>query len=338
MSIAGICLVILTSSLLIGLGFCGLKRDYSFISTEEQLQKDLVRWQVFGGIHPSATMLVDIKQSWCYLRAITAIGGGVGVLLMAFSITVISLATTGTVDGIDSGDSMFFMVTFYSSLFLGFGVGETFAIWRLRKATKRHVTYADLQQRRLSDYRSGLFRWLSLAILVETIAFSWFFAPHLGSTLRLLQSNGSPIDVPNSLWLLSIVPITIAVVSIMAEFLMSHIARLSRLLITTDPMISRRADDMLRATAIGTIQTSALVALASLGLLQNGLIVRSLWTSGYWQLGNRPYSEISSLFFFLLLLTLGLSIGLIVAHGRLGGRLSGWPCQAKPVEKLRDRQ
>jgi hypothetical protein len=67
--------------------------------------------------------------------------------------------------------------------------------------------------------------------------------------------------------------------------------------------------------------------------LQGSLVVRSLWASGYWQLGNRPYHEISDMFFLVLLLTLVLGGCLALAHGRLGGTVSGWPWQIKHVKQ-----
>lgn len=335
MSMLEICLV-LTSLLAIGLGFYGLKHDFSLIASKEMLRKDLVRWQVFGDNYPSPDVLVDVRKSWRYLRVMIAIGGGVVGMLVAICIVVISLRTTGTVAGLDLGDATFFTVIFYGSFFVGFGMGGIFAVWRLRQSAKRQITYADLRQRRLSDYRSVLFRWLALVALVETIAFSWFFAPHLGSTLRLLQSDGSPVDIPNRLWVICIAPGAIVVIATVAEFLMSRIARLSRLLITSDPTISQRADDMLRETAIGMIQAYVLASVFGLALLQNGLIVRSLYASGYWNLGNRPYNELSSLFFLLLILTLGLGGALAAMHGGLRGKVVAWPRLAKQSKKLGD--
>ncbi|GCE21205.1 hypothetical protein [Dictyobacter kobayashii] len=333
MIILEICLTIVTSIALLGLGFYGLKHNFPLIATEEQLQKSLNRWQVFAEVQPSPKMLADIKQSWRYLRAITLIGGGLGLILMLIGVVIISLLTTGTVDGSDAGDSAFFTAITYASLFVGFGIGGIFAVWRLRKAAQSHITYADLHQRRLSDYRNGLIHWLLALGLVETIAFSCFFAPHLGSTLRLLQSNGAPLDIPNNLWILSIVPGAIVVISIVAELLMLRIAHLSRLLVTSDPTVSQRADDMLRANVIGMVQIYALITIFYLGLLQNTLIIRSLWAAGYWKMSDRPYSAISSLFYFLFFLTLGLGGVLVATYGPPRGKNSGRPWQTKRINQ-----
>ena len=210
-------------------------------------------------------------------------------------------------------------------------------MWHLRKAAKRGVTYADLRQRHLSDYRSNHLRWIPLVVLVATVAFTLFFAPHLGATLELMQSH-SMVDMLYRLWMLSAVPCAIVVVSLVAEFLMSRLARLSRLLITSDPTISQRADNMLRATAIAIIQAYVLASIIYLGMLQDGIIVRSLFASRYWQLGNRPYNEISGVFVFTLLLTLIFGGYLTIACSRPGGKLSLWPWQTKHAKQPRTEQ
>lgn len=329
MSIDEIGVTLLVGFIFIGVGLYGLKRGFSLWATKEQLWKSIQKWRVFSTPYPSPQMLEDIKRSWCYLRSMLVIGAGVGLLAMVVGMVAISLATTGTVDGGDSGDGIFFVPIFYFCFSVGCGLSGMFAVWRLRKTTKRQITYADLRRRRLSDYRSGFLRWLPLAILAETIAFSWFFTPHLGSMLRLLQSGSVPLDVPNSLWLISIIPCAIVVVSVLAELLMARIARLSRLLVTSDPEVSQRADDMLRAMVIGTVQAYVLLTVTLLGILQGNLIMRSLWASGYWQMGNRPYSIIADIFFLLLILTLGIGSVWIVTYDPFGGKVAGWPWQTK---------
>jgi hypothetical protein len=333
MSIFELCLCALVSFPLIGVGVYGLKHGFSLFVTREQLWKDLVKWRVFGDSEPPAQILAEIKQSWCYLRSMIAIGGGVGVIMTGICMVAISLVVTGTVDGGDSGDSMLFSVLLYSSFFMGFGMGGIFAVWRLRKAAKRRVTYADLRQRRLSDYRNGLLRWIPLVVMAATIALSCFFLPHL-STLRFLQSDETVVDIPNRLWMLGIVPGAMVVITIVAEFLMARLARLSRLVITSDLTISQRVDDMLRATVIVVVQAYALAAVVFLGLLQAGLVMRSLWASGYWQLGNRPYSVITSVFDLLLLLTLIIGGVLTAIGGRPGGKVSDGPWQAQQIKQL----
>jgi hypothetical protein len=330
MSLLNICVVSLASFLLIGAGLYGLKRGFSLFATKHQFWKDFVAWRVFGDAYPFPQTITDVERSWCYLYAMVALGGGVGLILMEISIVVISLLTTGTVGGVDLGDGFFFTATSYSSLFVGVGAGGIFAVWRMRTVAKRSITYADLRQRRLSDYRSDLLRWLPLVVIAQTVALSWFFAPHLGATLRLLPSAGA-VALPKSLWMLSVVPGAMLVVFLVAEVIMSRLARLSRLLITSDPTVSRQADDMLRAIVIGIVQGYELAAVAYLGLSQNGLLVQSLWASGYWRMGNLPYHEITDVSFLLLKFIQVFGLCLWVARGHLGGRLSGWPFYWPPA-------
>jgi hypothetical protein len=154
-------------------------------------------------------------------------------------------------------------------ILVGYGLGGVFAVWRMRNATKRSVvTYADLRQRRLSDYRSDILRWIPLVTMIAVVIFSLIFVPHLGKTLRPIQFVGGALDMPINLLLLWAVPAAMIVVFLIAEFLMTRLARLPRLLITSGLSISLQADDMLRASVIGMVQTLELVAVACLGLLQ----------------------------------------------------------------------
>jgi hypothetical protein len=336
MSIFELGVTLFTGFMLVGIGFFVLKRGFTFFSSSDQLWKNITRWRVFSDTSPSPQMLEDIKQSWCYLRAMMLIGGGIGILLLGICIAALSLVTTGTLDGNGSGNAMFFLAIAYIYLFVGLGLGGIFAVWHLRRVAKRKVTYADLRRRRLSDYRGKILPWIPLVAMVETVAFSWFFAPHLGATLRFIQLDGTTVNVPNNLWMLSIVPAVIIVLSVLAEFLMRRLTRLSRLVITSDTTVSQRADDMLRASVISMVQVYELTAVFYLGILQSSIVMNSLWASGYWQMGNRPYNLLANAFFGLLFLTLVIGGGLAALRSPLGGNLSRWPWQTKQDAAIGD--
>jgi hypothetical protein len=327
MSILVLCVCAITSFFLIGTGLYGLKRGFSVFATKGNLWRHIVRWRVFDDAPPSAQIVAEIERSWCYLHAIAALGGGIGGILLVLGLLGGSLATTGVVDeNILVTNTLFLGGSFYCSVFIGMSLGGMFAIWRMRARAKRSVSYGDLRQRRLSDYRSNFFPWMPIMMIVGTVALSWFFFPHLGTVLRMPASI-SVRDVPKSLWLLGIVPAMMVVTMLIAEFFMSRLARLSRLLITAEPKISQRADDMLRATAIGMMQTLELFTMWSFAQFQITLVIGSLWASGYWQLGNRPYEAVYVLFLFLLLLALVIGSVLSATYGGLGGKISGWPWQ-----------
>jgi hypothetical protein len=95
---------------------------------------------------------------------------------------------------------------------------------------------------------------------------------------------------------------------------------------------------MLRAMVIGMMQVYVLLTVLFLGLLQGGLIMRSLWASGYWQMGNRPYSIIANLFFLLLILTLGIGSVYAVTYSPSGRKFSGWPWSAKKDKRPEVKQ
>lgn len=111
----------------------------------------------------------------------------------------------------------------------------------------------------------------------------------------------------------------------LGEWVLARIARVPRLLLTSQPHTAQRADDLLRALTIGALQGMELVVIGSLGAAQNSLVMANLWQSGFWQLGSRPYSSLLDLEFLFSMVVMGSGFLLSACVGRIGGRISGWP-------------
>jgi hypothetical protein len=105
---------------------------------------------------------------------------------------------------------------------------------------------------------------------------------------------------------------------LVAEVLMSAIAGVRRMVVTPDPSIARRCDDLLRSQVIGRIQFYELFALGY-GCMVEGYVVVGL-----------AHSMDRRLFVISLMAMLCSVLLLLVAavvsdyRGRLGGRVTGW--------------
>jgi hypothetical protein len=215
------------------------------------------------------------------------------------------------------------MTVFFLSCLLGYGLGYLFGVWRLRRLTARGITYADLQPRTLSDYRSRIFPWIAGILISGVVLITLWLSPHLGSQVPLKLVSGTPVEV--FVWILWAVPAAMLLTLLLGEFVMAHIAGRARLLLTSQPPTAQRADNLLRALTIGTIQGFELVVLGSLGVIQNTLIRSTLWQDGFWHLGSQPYSSVLDLGFWCATAVLLLGFLLPILAGRMGGTISGWP-------------
>jgi hypothetical protein len=312
---------------IIGFGTYGLL--HGLTTSAAQWQKELMSWQIIGP-NTSSQTLTDVRRSWNYLMSMSILAGGIGLVLMAIFWVSIALLAGGTAS-INSDNSAFVLASFFLSLGSGAGIGAVFAAWRLRKtATRSGTTYADLRRRRLSDYRSNVFRWLVVVMIVWTFGVLLLLAPHAGSTLPI-DLFYKVVSVPTTVWGLSIVPAIMLLVVILIEIILLRIVRFSRLLVTSDSTVSQHADDMLRALVIGLVQYYELFAIGQLASLPFSLLSQQLWASHYWQDGHHPYLGLLSVCVYLPTAMQILGLGIIVMRGHLGGKISRWPWQTHPA-------
>jgi hypothetical protein len=178
----------------------------------------------------------------------------------------------------------------------GAGVGYPVAVRVSRARGPVGPRYADLRERRLADYRTPALRWAGLAIVALPAA--------AAVPLALAGGTLSPLLLPAALFLLLLV----------AEALLAMTARVPRMVVSADPALARRCDDLLRAQVITSIQTNAFVVVAAGGLAQFVLV-------------GRPASWVTLAGVALA----GLMALFTVANDcRLGGRVNGWPGKPLP--------
>jgi hypothetical protein len=329
------------SFLLLGLGMIGYS-IYALLRgqlvSQAQWKKDLITWQVLGPNTLPQT-LTDVKRSWDYLLSMAGLGGGIGIVLTMISWAITARVAVDTVEtaAMNYNSTSFLSASVFLSFGIGLGISAVFAAWRLRRAARRSITYADLRQRRLSDYRNNAFCWLAGAMIAWTFGVLLFFSPHIGSALQI-NLLYTVVSVPNTVLGLSIVPGTMLLVFVLAEVILFRIVHFSRLLITSDATVSQHADDMLRAIVIGTVQGCELLALAQLASLAFNSLSPHLWASHYWQIGHLLYLGLLTISWFMPVAIQFLGLGVFVMRGRLGGKLSGWPWQTKHIKQLEGGQ
>ena len=192
-------------------------------------------------------------------------------------------------------------------------------------ATAREVTYGDLQPRRLSDYRSVVFP-LSAAVLIVGVALiTLIMWPHLEAGVPLSVGDGGMTRSVAPAWFLWTLPAAMLLTLIVGEILLGQIARLPRLLLTHQPATAQRADNLLRALAIGALQGYELNVIGSFGVVDGLLISMSLWHSGFWRLGVRPLSPVLDTWYGFAAIMVLAGFLLPACAGRIGGRIAGWP-------------
>lgn len=96
------------------------------------------------------------------------------------------------------------------------------------------------------------------------------------------------------------------------------------MLITADPKTAQRADNLLRALAIGSLQAMMLMAIGALGNEQIGMLTSVLGQHGGWDGSAQPYRTLLDLVSMFAVVFIWLGFALPYFYGRLGGRISGW--------------
>jgi hypothetical protein len=289
-----------------------------------QRWRQLLIWQIVDSASSDPAVLEEFSRSQDFIRSSALIGVGLVLLVVTIGSAAFALAATGTLVSLSAEEWLFFDSILLFGCLIGYSLGYVFGVWRLRLRTAGEVTYADLQQRTLADYRSPVFFWIALILSVWAMLLPLVLAPHLGPQVPL-QIQGGRVIVEIPIWVVEAIPVIMLLTLFIGEVVLRRIARLPRLLLTSSPQTAQRADNLLRALTIGTLQGFELAMIGVLGYAQGNLIVDYFWQVGFWKLNSRPFSFLldpESLFAIAVAL---LGFFLHKWIGRLGGRLSGWP-------------
>ncbi|BCL83019.1 hypothetical protein ccbrp13_54840 [Ktedonobacteria bacterium brp13] len=289
---------------------------------EEQIwRRDLLVWQVSTPESDSFPQLIqDIAQYWKPASVTLVFSIGIALLLFSVSWNVLSLLVTGTFTGLLEQNGNLITLGFVLFVILGYGCGTILGMWRVRRHGHDRMAFGDLRQRRLTDYRSIIFPCILIVLIAFIVILTLFTALYGGSTLHIQFVSGKSIDQPKSPWLLGAVPAFMLLSVGILEVCMTRVVVFSRIPIMVNPVIARRADDMLRAIEIGMLTGIEFFTLGTLMQVQFRLLVPLSSTS------HTAILEIALTLTFLLgglLVFFGISITGFF-RGRLGGKVSGW--------------
>ena len=305
-------------------GFYLLRRQSIFGKSawEEQVwRRDLLLWRVSTPENDNFFQVAqDIAQYWKPIFVTVAFSVGIAMLLFSVIWNVLSLLTTGTLTGLLEPNGNLLTLGLALFVALGYGCGAVLGMWRARKRARDRVTYGDLRQRRLTDYRSIVFPCVLAGLIAYIIILTYLLAPYGGSDLHLQFISGRSINLPKSPWLLGVVPAFMLVCIGILEAAMARLVVFARLLIMPDPVVARRADDMLRAMEIGMLTGMEFWMIGTLMQVQCRLLVPlgTASQNGFYQI---------ALFVAILVGMFLVPLGLILIgffRGRLGGKVSGW--------------
>jgi len=314
----------------IGVGIFMRFRPLSFLNTRWHTQ--LAAWDIIGGNEYKPLLVQDVIRLYYRIQSSSVIGLGSAVILYLL-VTGVAINMLGkSVNTIFFADQVF-LAGFYFCMVVGANVGFMLGVWQTRMSTiERGTAYGDLRRRQLSDYRADLFRVFPIVLILCTTLVTYILFPHLGSTIQLgFPTGNSNGYFTNPVLVLTILPVTMLFVLVVMEIMMMRITNLSRFRVTYDPVASQHADNMLRATTIGTVQGYEFIIISMLSVVQWDIIGRNLWNANFWHIGNRPFSSLLDALLSLALLIQTSGFLILLLQGRLGGKVSRWPWQRKLV-------
>lgn len=292
----------------------GLTRSYEeqsqwpwFRQVQDRWRKRLRSWQV-GSQSEDETVLREVMMTWDLLQSASKFAIGLLFVILAPIDLLALILSRGAILR-----NLPVLLIFGNLLFLGFLLGNCLAYAvgyrRVRQAIRSRVTYADLRERRLSDYRSTLFRWLH-ALIIGINALLLFWLPSV---------LGQPSLAP-PLWVRLVICIVLLLMFILGEICLASVVRLPRLVVTSDPLVAQPADDLMRALVIAHLQGQEISAISNIIWLQWFFFLPWLLSS--------PLLAATLLTVTLLWLLCQVLIAM-GSEGRLGGSRTGWRWQAR---------
>ncbi len=277
--------------------------------------KRLLSWGVIPDANQAALVLPDVVEHDASISSAATIGAGCGVIIGTL-IYILFVITIPQISLLSYSFPGFFLVPETTCIALGYITGYTIGIQKQRVAAQRRSTYADLRQRKLTDYRYPLLPALAGVLVMINISLTGNVTAHLGPMFSVQDALGGVTTLPSIPWLLWIFPAGMITTLFICEGAMRQVVSLPRLLTTPDPQVSQRVDELLRARAIGKLQSTQLFYIGGLSLGQWLFLRYEFWSLG-------PFETYAVL---ILIIVIGIG-GLFLDDfaGRIGGKITGWP-------------
>lgn len=264
--------------------------------------KAMDMWQVshiVDGEQERHIVACALRRYWYrYVYSASFFGVGIGLIALTIGSALISLAIAGNLTGFDlmapqGNDAPIMSAPGVLFVTGAGGCAIMMAIWRAQREMASALNYADLHQRRLSDYRSPAFLLVIGLIFVFLCGVTALLFPYVGSFHWQQFENGRNLVITFPPALIFLAPVLVLSSLVLLEWVMIRVVRAARLLILPNPVVSQRTDDLLRASLIGFLQGGEFLVLAefcvSLGSLGStraldqssyGWLYHSLWAFG----------------------------------------------------------
>ena len=248
-----------------------LRRRQAALNTKQRLrlQQLLNAWQIHENIS-----LSDVNRHLSILWAFMLFGCGFGLILEALITACIALLTTGTLLAGNSSRGQPLIEVLLLLGFAGYFFGALAGLNKLRRESLHRITFGDLRRRLTADYRSLWLQIIPVVLgMVNIIAALVSIVSFHAAMIRILLMNDTTVQLP--VWILLILPVASLLIVAGVEMSISRIVGFPRLVITADPALSQRIDDMLRSIMIGSLIGIEYCMAGSLQMTQFRLLVTS---------------------------------------------------------------
>ncbi|WIG58732.1 MAG: hypothetical protein OJF49_001478 [Ktedonobacterales bacterium] len=206
---------------------------------------------------------------------------------------------------------------------LGYTAGYLRGLSRLEPFPSQKSATPEIATPHVSDYRASALGLAPVAMLVLAVGIAGVYAP-----FGLLPASGNVIFAPlesvqNAMLGVSLIFAVLVVIA--GEIAIHRVAVSSRRLFIWSLPIAQRADEKWRALAIGNL-FAAEIQMAGTLLIAPALLILLVRVSG---LSGTQLIVVLFAYFILTMLSTSLARGILKMHGRLGGRLTGWPARKR---------
>ena len=264
--------------------------------------KAMNMWQMSQIVDDEQEQLIvarTLRRYWYrYVYSASFFGVGIGLITLTlvnalFSLTTMSNLTSFDVMVPQGNDAP--IISALGVLFVtGTGCCAIIAgSWHAQREIASELNYADVYQRRLTDYRPSAFLLVVVLIFAVLCGLTVLLLPYVESFHWQMIENGRNLVITLPPLIIFLAPVVVLSNLVLLEWMMIRVVRSARLLILPDLVVSQRADDLLRASLISFLLGGEFLVLAefcvslgslgSPGLLDQspyGWIYQSLWVFG----------------------------------------------------------